>query len=137
MAGKSFRAMFQGRYTRWNPVPAFEDQRLSCEALHDDWEGFRIWLKPPSGSMLIVAFPSVLFHASSDDGARLSAIANTAPLDLPHAFWTVEASALIAEFHRQSCDTRRGWNITHFAFLTTNDCIDVLSTEAPVFRVHE
>ncbi len=126
--------MFHGHYVRWNPVPAFEGQRLSCEALHDDWEGVRIWLKRPSGTMLIVTFPSVLIYASSSDGTRLSAIANTKPLDLPHAFWTVEASALIAEFHRQSCDTRSNWTIKHYAFLCTNDCIDVLATEAPSIR---
>jgi hypothetical protein len=137
MAGKRSRAMFYGQYVKWSPLPDFDGQRLSCEALHDDWEGFRIWLKPPSGSMLVVAFPSVLFHASTSDSVRLSTIANTAPLDLPHAFWTVEASALIAEFHRQSCDTRRGWSIRHYAFLSTNDCIDVLSTEAPVLKIHE
>jgi hypothetical protein len=84
--------------------------------------------------MLTVAFPSVLFYACSDDGARLAAIANAVPLDLPHPFWTVEESSLVSEYHRQSCGTRQGWNITHYAFLSVNDCIDVLATESPVFR---
>lgn len=126
--------MFQGRYIRWSPLPAFDGQRMSCEALHDDWEGFRLWFKPAIGSMLIVTFPSVLFHASSEDGARLSTIHDEVPLQLPHLFWQVEQSALVAEFHRQSLNTRTGWNITHYAFLSTNDCIDVLAAEPPVFR---
>ncbi|MGL4325487.1 MAG: hypothetical protein ACRCTD_15735 [Beijerinckiaceae bacterium] len=128
--------MFQGHYIRWNPIPELDGQRMSCEALHDDWEGFRLWFKPQSGPMLIVSFPSVLLHASSEDGSRLSPIINTVPLELPHLFWKVEQSALVAEFHRQSLDTRASWNITHYAFLSVNDCIDVLATEPPVFRQH-
>ena len=38
---------------------------------------------------------------------------------------------LAAEFHRQSLGTRASWNITHYAFLSVNDCIDVLATEPP------
>jgi hypothetical protein len=126
--------MIQGHYIKWNPLPPLADTRMTCEALHDDWEGFRIWLRPENGPMLIVSFPSVLYHAKSDDGARLAPVANSAPLELPHTFWQVTNSALIAEFHRQSCNTREDWNITHYAFLATNEGIDVLSTEAPIFH---
>lgn len=117
-------------------MPAFENQRMSCEALHDDWEGFRLWFKSETGAMLVVAFPSVLFYASSEDGLRLAPVINEAPLQLPHLFWKVEQSALIAEFHRLSLGTREGWSITHYAFLSMNDCIDVLSLEPPVFHEH-
>ena len=63
--------MFQGRYIKWNPYPLCEGQRMSCEALHDDWEGFRIWFKSESGPMLIAGLPPVLVYASSEDAARL------------------------------------------------------------------
>lgn len=115
-------------------MPAFDGTRMSCEALHDDCEGFRIWFKPEAGPMLIVTFPSVLFYASSEDGSRLSAMANEVPLQLPHLFWKVEQSALVAEYHRQSLGTRSQWNITHYAFPSTNEWIDVLATRPPVFR---
>jgi hypothetical protein len=129
--------MFEGHYIRWCPIPAFDGQRMSCEALHDDWEGFRLWFKPKSGPMLIVAFPSVLFYASSEDGARLvPPMTKDVPLQLPHLFWKVETSSLLAEYHRQSMGTRANWAITHYAFLSVNDCIDVLATEAPLFLEH-
>jgi hypothetical protein len=126
--------MFYGRYIRWNPVPLLEGKRMYCEAVHDDWEGFRIWLKPETGvSMLIVVFPAVLFYACSDESRRLAKIANDAPLNFPHTFWTVEESTLIAEFHRQSCGTTDGLQITHYAFLSATDCVDVLSIVPPNF----
>lgn len=124
--------MYQGHYNRWNPVPTLEGKRMHCEALHDDWEGFRIWLSTtPNNRMLVVRFPSVLFYANSDEGKRLAAVENE--LEFPHVFWKVEQSALIAEFHRQSLDAYKDLNITHYAFLTSNDCVDVLSTDEPVF----
>jgi hypothetical protein len=127
--------MFYGRYVRWNPLPALEGKRMYCEAVHDDWEGFRIWLRPErEGAMLVVTFPSVLFYANTDEGNRLSKIANETALDFPHVFWKVEDSALIAEFHRQSCGTTEGLQITHYAFPSASDCVDVLSLEPPQFR---
>jgi hypothetical protein len=127
--------MYYGRYIRWNPLPAFAGQRLYCEAVHDDWEGFRIWFRSADGGgMLVAAFHDVLFYACSDEGKRLAEIANEVPLQFPHVFWTVEDSALIAEFHRQSCGTTTDLKITHYAFLSASDCVDVLAIEAPSFN---
>ncbi len=111
---------------------------MYCEAVHDDWEGFRIWLalENPSG-MLVVRFDNVLFYANSDEANRLSLVENSAEMKFPHVFWKVENSALIAEFHRQSCETRQAWNIMHFAFLSANDCIDVLAVVEPEFSGDE
>jgi hypothetical protein len=126
--------MFQGHYIRWNPVPEFEGKRLYCEALHDDREGFRLWLQPePPGRMLVVKFDHLLFYASSDEARRLAAVQNSAEMKFPHAFWKVENSALIAEFHRQSAGTVELLEIMHFAFLTANQCVDVLAIDEPVF----
>jgi hypothetical protein len=35
--------MWQGKYQKWNPIPHLENKRLYVGAVHDDWEGFRIW----------------------------------------------------------------------------------------------
>jgi hypothetical protein len=127
--------MYQGRYTRWNPVPEYDGKRMYCEAVHDDWEGFRIWLSPdPHARMLVVSFPSVLFYANSDEGKRLSKVENDEEMKFPHVFWKVENSSLVAELHRQSSGTTESLDITHYAFLSCSDCIDVLATEEPVFR---
>jgi hypothetical protein len=130
--------MFQGRYVRWNPLLKFEGKRMYCEAVHDDWEGFRIWLSSEKPSrMLIVRFEHAMFYANSDEGKRLSAVENDDEMDFPHVFWKVENSALLAEFHRHSSGTAESLEITHYAFLTSSDCIDVLSVGAPSFEGHE
>jgi hypothetical protein len=130
--------MFQGRYVRWNPIPKLEGQRMYCEAVHDDWEGFRIWLSPERPSrMLVVRFEHVLFYANSDEGKRLAPVENDKEMKFPHVFWKVENSALLAEFHRQSSGTSESLEITHFAFLSSSDCIDVLAVGEPHFEGHE
>jgi hypothetical protein len=130
--------MFQGRYVHWNPIAKFEGKRMYCEAVHDDWEGFRIWLSPEKPlRMLIVRFEHAIFYANSNEGKRLSAVENDDEMDFPHVFWKVENSALLAEFHRQSSGTAESLDITHYAFLTSSDCIDVLSVGAPSFEGHE
>jgi len=129
--------MFQGRYVRWNPIPELEGQRMYCEAVHDDWEGFRIWFSPQKPSrMLIVRFEHVLFYANSDEGKRLAQVENDAELKFPHVFWKVENSALLAEFHRQSLGTSESLEIIHYAFLSSSDCIDVLAVGEPSFSGH-
>jgi hypothetical protein len=126
--------MFRGRYIRWNPISQFEGKRMYCEALHDDWEGFRIWLQPdPHGPMLVVRFEHALFYANSDEGKRLAPVENDGDMRLPHVFWKVENSALVEEFQRQSAGTCEGLPITHYAFLTSSDCVDVLSVQDPTF----
>jgi hypothetical protein len=111
---------------------------MYCEAVHDDWEGVRIWFSPekPSG-MLVVRFEQVLFYANSGEGKRLALVENDAELEFPHIFWKVENSALLAEFHRQSCGTSESLDITHYAFLSSSDCIDVLAVAEPSFTGHE
>ena len=126
--------MFQGRYIRWNPVPQFEGQRMFCEAVHDDAEGFRIWLSTEmSRAVLVVKFAFVLFYASSAGGKRLARVQNADEMSFPHAFWKVDASALVEEFHRQSVGTLESVPIVHYAFLSCSDCVDVLATEPPIF----
>ncbi len=131
--------MWQGKYQRWDPVPRLAGKVLYCEAVHDDWEGFRVWLRPeePSLPMLIVKFASRLLYANSDEGDRLAGIRNMEEVKFPHAFWIVAESALVDEFHRQSVGIRANDKIVHYAFLSANDCIDVLSLEHPSFSYDE
>ncbi|HEV2800836.1 MAG TPA: hypothetical protein VGW12_10085 [Pyrinomonadaceae bacterium] len=106
------------------------------DAVHDDWEGFRIWFSlenKNAGVVAIVKFESVLLYTNSDEGYRLSGIKNIEQLKFPHLFWKVEESELLKEFHRQSEQIYEGWNITHYAFLSASDCVDVLSVNEPAF----
>ncbi|HEY9403053.1 MAG TPA: hypothetical protein VIQ24_10190 [Pyrinomonadaceae bacterium] len=129
--------MWKGIYKRWNPIPRLEGLRLYCEALHDDWEGFRIWLRPEDSSLgiIVVRFEAHLLYTNSDEMYRLAGIENKDEVQFPHAFWKVEDSSLVKEFHRQSVNIYENDPITHFAFLSCNDCVDVLSVNEPQFSL--
>ena len=120
-------------------MPKYEGKRLYCEAVHDDWEGFRIWLRSEqcTEAMIIIRFDSIYMYVNSDEGKRLSKVKSDEKMSFPHAFWKVENSSLVREFHRQSVGVYEDDNVQHFAFLTCNDCIDVLSVEEPNFGTDE
>ena len=126
--------MHQSTYTRWSPIPEFDGRRMYCEAVHDDWEGFRLWLMPDDrrGGMLVVSFDTVLHFANTPERFRLGRI-DPDGMSLPHAFWTVGNSTLVSAFRRDACGTVDDLPITHYAFLTSNDCIDVLASASPKF----
>ena len=126
--------MWNGTYKRWNPLPRLERTRVYCEAVHDDWEGFRIWLRPEDSNLgvTVVRFGARLFYANSDEGDRLSSVLNQEELQFPHPFWIVQDSALVSEFKRQGAGVRDGQSLVHYAFLTCNDCIDVIAIGEPV-----
>lgn len=128
--------MWKGIYKRWNPIPQLEGARLYCEAVHDDREGFRLWFDgEPSDfpGVVVVRFEERLLYANSDEGSRTQGIENFSEMQLPHTFWKVEESALVEEFHLQSNGIYRNEEITHYAFLSCTDCIDVLSRFEPTF----
>jgi len=128
--------MWKGYYRKWNPVPVLEDKELYVEAVHDDWEGFRIWISAENrnaGIVAIARFENALLYTNSDESFRLSETERESGTKFPHLFWTVENSLLINEFHRQSLRIYEDWKITHYAFLSGNDCLDVLSVEPPQF----
>ena len=128
--------MWQGTYKKWNPIPVLEDKCLYVEAVHDDWEGFRIWFSSENtklGVVLIVKFEVALMYVNSDESYRLSSVQNREQMKFPHLFWKVENSELIKEFHRQSVNIYEDWEIQHFAFLSGGDCVDVLSLSEPTF----
>ena len=133
----SLTIMWQGTYQKWNPVPHLENKALYVEAVHADWEGFRIWFSTENrnaGVVTIVRFDAALMYVNSDESYRLSPIKNSEQMKFPHLFWQVENSELLKEFHRQSVEIYKDWEIKHYAFLSASDCIDVLSAVEPTFH---
>ena len=123
--------MWHGLYHRWNPLPQFEGKRLYVEAVHDDWEGVRVWLraeKSDGKGIIILRFKTVEAYFSSDESNRLRKIKPEQTLNFPHAFWTVEKSQLIEILNDQSCETCLP-NLKHYAILSCTDCIDVLAQD--------
>ena len=128
--------MWQGVYKRWNPVSYLEGKRLYVDAVHDDSEGFRIWLSSENtklGVIAIVKFETIQMCVNSDESYRLSEVQNSRELKFPHTFWKVEDSALLKEFNRQSLEIYKDDGIEHYAFLSCGDCVDVLSFSKPDF----
>ena len=128
--------MWQGRYVSWNPIAIEKSSKwgnLFVEAIHDDWEGFRIWLRPENRNqgLVIVRFEAVLMYVNSDESDRLSVVEVEKNRVLNQGFWRVENSALVKEFKRQGAGISDEDNITHYVFITYSDCIDVLSMLEP------
>ena len=131
--------MWIGKYIKWNPIPEYAGKRFDVEAVHDDWEGFRIWFRPHDTTrpMLIVKFENELFYSSSDEGDRLIGASNDITKEFPHLFWKVTESNLITEFKRQTSGIRADDDIHHYCFMSCNQCVDVLSLSEPIFTGHE
>ena len=127
--------MWIGEYSKWNPIPKYAGICFDIEAVHDDWEGFRIWFRPHLNtmSMLIVSFDSELFYCSSDESDRLVGAKNNISKEFPHLFWKVNDSELVKEFIRQSSNVRESDAIQHYCFMSCNQCVDVLSLTEPTF----
>ena len=114
----------------------FEGKRLYIEAVHDDYEGFRIWLSSENtklGVVAIIKFEIAQMYVNSNESYRLSEIQNSEEMNFPHTFWKVEESALLGEFNRQSLDIYKNDGIEHHAFLSCDGCVDVLSWAKPDF----
>ena len=131
--------MWIGSYIKWNPIPEYAGELFDVEAVHDDWEGFRIWFRPHDVTrpMFIVKFENPLFYSSSDEGDRLTGASNDIFKEFPHLFWKVSESNLITEFKRQAGGVRADNDIRHYCFMSSNQCVDVLSLEDPIFTGHE
>lgn len=131
--------MWVGIYKRLNPLPDFSGVRFDVEAVHDDWEGFRIWFRPHdvTKAMIIAKFDNPLFYSSSYDGDRLDGAKNDMSNVFPHLFWEVTDSSLVKEFKRQSAGIRNEEIIYHYCFMSCNQAVDVLSHSAPIFIGHE
>ena len=131
--------MWVGKYKKINPLPEFSGMRFEVEAVHDDWEGFRIWFRPHDATkaMVIAKFDSELFYSTSHDGDRLSGAKNDISDEFPHLFWEVTDSSLINEFKRQTAGIRAEDAIYHYCFMSCNQAVDVLSLSAPMYIGHE
>ncbi len=98
-------SLWGGRYLRWSPLPELEGQRVYCEAVHDDWEGFRIWLRHERtrGPVVVARFDSKLLYLNSDEGMRLK----NGPENPASAFPIRSGKWWIRRWYRRSGARRR------------------------------
>ena len=118
-------------YKKWLPLPDIPD-RLLFEALyHEPDEKFRVFLRSEDDNRLLkICFEFVLMYAATNESYLLRTLQETARRD-PGCLYTVEQSRLLQRFHEESLGIYQDWNITHYAILTPEECVDILSTVKP------
>lgn len=117
----------------WKPLEDLPNP-MYVEAIHDDWEGFRILLRPEDQtfSMLRIEFENKLSYRNTDESYLLKIWHTTDKETLGKIFYTVENSAYIDFFNEMSTQIYSDWKLKHFAIYTVSDCIDVISTTSPI-----
>ena len=132
--------MWHGIYKEWHPLPDWSNCRVEVDSVKDDGGKLRILIThhDPPRRMLTVSFSSHLLYASSDESDRIGALEPPQPkLQFPHVFWRVNGSELLELFHRSSCGIHDGTHLTHYAFLSCNQCVDVISQFSPDFSTRK
>jgi len=121
----------KNKLVKWNPING--SSVLFVEAIHDDYEGFRVLLKEDGGEsrMLKIKFESALSYKNTDESYMLKTWHNTSKEILGNIFYKIENSEYLSKFHEDSMNIYQDWKIKHFAIYTTQDCIDILSLQDP------
>lgn len=125
--------MAKNVYRKWEPVPDLPIE-MYVEALHDDYEGFRVLLKgrDERAGMLRIAFYYALTYRNVDEGDLISYDRQDEGGDLGRwGFFVVSTSDYLEWFLDVSHGLHDRDDITHYAIYTPNDCIDVLSKDPP------
>ncbi len=119
-------------YHIWEPIKGIPSE-LFVEALHDDYEFFRILLKgkSPQSKMLRIYFDSIFAYRNLDESYRLRTW-NKFKGDRPSSLFIVENSKWLKWFHEESQGLYHENPIKHYAIHTVQDCIDILSEYEPL-----
>lgn len=116
-------------FEKWDPITNLP-KKLYLEAVHDDYEGFRLLLKNDEDQrMLRIAFDPVLSYRNTDEGDLIKTI-NKQDLG-DWSLYTVNESDYLAWFIEESHGIHDSDDIVHYAIYTPNDCLDVLSACPP------
>jgi len=118
-------------FERWEPVRSLP-LRMYLEALHDDYEGFRLLLRgeEPDSAMIRISFESVLAYRNLDERYYLKTLEYKLESNKGTLF-KINNSDFIAWFNEQSYNIYKDENIIHYSILTPNDCVDILSITIP------
>lgn len=125
------------KWERWtvNPeIPA----KLELQALIDDKDGLRLVLTDVHENTYTFLFDGlVLSYRNTDEGTLIKTLEHLYKHDDPDFFgdWTlfqVTDSSYLKWLAEESTNIyEMVYNIQHYVFLTSNDVIEVLSTEPP------
>ncbi len=117
-------------FKKWMPIDNLVET-LYLEAVHDDYEGFRLLLKGDGeeNKVLRNTFDPALSYRNTDEGELLKTIneQNFGGWSL----YVANDSDYLKWFSEESHGTHEGEDIIHYAIYTPNDCLDVLSAYPP------
>ena len=119
-------------FEKWMPNTTVDiTERLYLEALHDDHEGFRLFLRGSENNSktLKVSFSHSLCYRNTDESNLIKTLYQQNFDGWP--FFTVKNSNFLKWFLEESCGTLDTKDLMHYAVYTPNDCIDILSVETP------
>jgi hypothetical protein len=118
------------KYVKWEPIKNIPET-LYLEGLHDDYEGFRLLLRDEKLSrMLRITFDPPLSYRNTDEGDLLKTD-QIAEGFLKWPLYTVENSRFLKWFHEESLEIHRNENPIHYAIITPNDVVDIISCYPP------
>lgn len=118
----------------WEPVKGLQNV-MHVEAIHDDYEGFRILLRgeDPPLRMLRVRFDSPLSYRNT--GESFCSLDMSQPANhkvLGKVFYIVENSSYIEYFNEMTQELYTDWELKHYMVYGHSNCIDVLSAIPPI-----
>lgn len=117
-------------YDAWQPIEGLPKE-LFVEAVHDDWEGTRVLLRPndPTGSMIRIKFESAIGYRNINESFRLR---TKRPSSI---FVTVKDSEWMTWLIAEAGGALDRAQLTHYAIYTSEDCIDVVTEFPPIVEV--
>jgi hypothetical protein len=117
----------------YSALPKYDElpHGLYVQGLHDDYEGFRIILEEKdggTGAVYAVRFNDQVAYRNMDEGCRLRTL-----LKLPERrmLLRVENSQWIDWFVEESSGVFDDSKLIHWAVVTPNDWIDIISFDHP------
>lgn len=123
------------RINPWMPLKDIPTP-MYVEAIHDDYEGFRILLKgeSPSSKVLRVTFEDNLSYRNTDESYLLRIWHSNKKEVMGKIFYMVENSSYIDFFYNMTEGFYSEWKLSHYAIYTVSDCVDVISASPPTVK---
>jgi hypothetical protein len=107
---------------------------ISVDVLIDDWEGFRILLRNHiTNGVIRIAFDTHLAYQARDESDFIGEAPRSEGFDRGGngCFYRVRNSEYVARYLRDSLRGYASSELTHFAIVTGDQCIDVIALTEP------
>ena len=118
-------------YSSWKPLPDVPG-RIYCEAVHHDYEHFRVLLKgdETTSRTFRILFEVIVAYRNINESYRLRTWERVHGENMVGLF-TVENSKWVEWLREESSGVLNDVQLTHYAIFTPEDCIEIVSEFAP------